>query len=334
MLAPVTEADFGEDDLVALNLIGARAWPAFARELEAESGVRDRVPRDRDADRRGRPRRGRGPAPDARAAARAGARGRVGRRPRVPPPGAGSRAACRGWDPRARRPSGVARARWRGRSQRALAGAGGELRRGARRRSGRSRAEGVEAVLLEGGERLAARAVVLADGRAVGRAGAPAGRARAGAAREGTDPAAAGTRGRAAAGRAGDPHAGGLCGPARATAGWSWARPWRSGASTCRSRPAACWSSCGAPTRRCRGVSELELVEAARGPAAGRAGQRADRGRERGGRARLGDRPLAQRDPARTDHRRGGRGAAHRRRAARGVRSVLAAPIRAPRARR
>ena len=35
MLAPVTEADFGEQELVELNLAGARRWPAFAAELEA-----------------------------------------------------------------------------------------------------------------------------------------------------------------------------------------------------------------------------------------------------------------------------------------------------------
>ena len=33
MLAPVTEADFGEDALLDLNLRAARAWPAFAEEL-------------------------------------------------------------------------------------------------------------------------------------------------------------------------------------------------------------------------------------------------------------------------------------------------------------
>jgi glycine oxidase len=39
MLAPVTEADFGEDDLIELHLAGARMWPAFARELEQASGM-------------------------------------------------------------------------------------------------------------------------------------------------------------------------------------------------------------------------------------------------------------------------------------------------------
>ena len=38
MLAPVTEAHYGEDALLGLNLAGARRWPEFANELEAESG--------------------------------------------------------------------------------------------------------------------------------------------------------------------------------------------------------------------------------------------------------------------------------------------------------
>jgi glycine oxidase len=38
MLAPVTEAQFGESALTALLLEGARRWPAFAATLEAESG--------------------------------------------------------------------------------------------------------------------------------------------------------------------------------------------------------------------------------------------------------------------------------------------------------
>ncbi|MGQ0680534.1 MAG: glycine oxidase ThiO [Actinomycetota bacterium] len=39
MLAPVTEAAFGEQRLLALNLEGARRWPAFASELAAGAGV-------------------------------------------------------------------------------------------------------------------------------------------------------------------------------------------------------------------------------------------------------------------------------------------------------
>jgi len=39
MLAPVTEADFGEDELLELNLSAADRWPAFATELTAASGL-------------------------------------------------------------------------------------------------------------------------------------------------------------------------------------------------------------------------------------------------------------------------------------------------------
>ncbi|MEX2659415.1 MAG: glycine oxidase ThiO [Acidimicrobiales bacterium] len=38
MLAPVTEAHYGEEPLLALNLESARRWPAFAAELEEEGG--------------------------------------------------------------------------------------------------------------------------------------------------------------------------------------------------------------------------------------------------------------------------------------------------------
>src|SRR5437764_12456192 len=39
MLAPVTEAEFGEDALLALNLESAAAWPAFAAELSERTGI-------------------------------------------------------------------------------------------------------------------------------------------------------------------------------------------------------------------------------------------------------------------------------------------------------
>src|SRR4051812_26627993 len=39
MLAPVTEADFGEDELLRLNLESAADWPAFAAELEEATGM-------------------------------------------------------------------------------------------------------------------------------------------------------------------------------------------------------------------------------------------------------------------------------------------------------
>jgi glycine oxidase len=39
MLAPVTEAEFGEEALLRLNLAGAESWPAFAAELAERSGL-------------------------------------------------------------------------------------------------------------------------------------------------------------------------------------------------------------------------------------------------------------------------------------------------------
>ena len=39
MLAPVTEAEWGEQALLSLNLAGAEAWPGFAGELEARTGL-------------------------------------------------------------------------------------------------------------------------------------------------------------------------------------------------------------------------------------------------------------------------------------------------------
>ncbi|HWH44306.1 MAG TPA: glycine oxidase ThiO [Thermoleophilaceae bacterium] len=39
MLAPVTEAEFGEEDLLRMNLDAAAAWPGFARDLAEASGI-------------------------------------------------------------------------------------------------------------------------------------------------------------------------------------------------------------------------------------------------------------------------------------------------------
>ncbi|TCC66077.1 glycine oxidase ThiO [Kribbella pittospori] len=39
MLAPVTEVEYGEDDLLALNLASVAAWPTFAAELEELTGL-------------------------------------------------------------------------------------------------------------------------------------------------------------------------------------------------------------------------------------------------------------------------------------------------------
>jgi glycine oxidase len=38
MLAPAGEAQFGEEDLTALNMVASRCWPQFARRLEAAAG--------------------------------------------------------------------------------------------------------------------------------------------------------------------------------------------------------------------------------------------------------------------------------------------------------
>ena len=45
MLAPVTEADFGEHDLLALNVEGRALWPGFAAELEELTGLSGRIRR-------------------------------------------------------------------------------------------------------------------------------------------------------------------------------------------------------------------------------------------------------------------------------------------------
>lgn len=39
MLAPVTEVHYGEEDVLALNLAGAKRWPSFAQELQSETGT-------------------------------------------------------------------------------------------------------------------------------------------------------------------------------------------------------------------------------------------------------------------------------------------------------
>ena len=91
MLAPVGEAHFGEDALTALNLAAARAWPAFARELEAALG------RDRPLPDRRHPAGGRRPFRPGRhrRPARLPARARPDRPPALGLPSAGRRAAAR-----------------------------------------------------------------------------------------------------------------------------------------------------------------------------------------------------------------------------------------------
>ena len=95
------------------------------------------------------------------------------------------------------------------------------------------------------------------------------------------------------------------------------ARRWRSAAGTRRRPPAASTSCCATSSELVPGVFELEIEELIAGPASGDAGQPAG---DRPGRARgpgLGDRPLPQRHPAHAGHgrprgRRAGRRAAAR----------------------
>ena len=209
----------------------------------------------------------------------------------------------------------------------AFTAAGGELRRGVRMLGLETGPEGVEAVLLEGGDRLAARAVVLAAGAESGRLEVPE------AARVPVRP----VKGQilrlarpsrcAAAGRAGDPHSRGLRGAARGRQ----AGGRRDGRGAGLRRVGHGRRSARAAAAGLRSAARNLRAGAGRGaggPAARCPRQRADRGRERGRRARVGHRSLAQRDPARADHRRGGRRAPCRRGAAAGVRSLFTAALR------
>ena len=163
MLAPVTEADFGERELIALNLAGARAWPSFAAELEAASGTATgyratgtlTVAVDRDEAEVLRRMH------DLQRDLGLDAEWLSGRACRRLEPGLAARVA-----------GGILASGDHQVSPRALAGAlvsallraGGELRRGVRVLGVETGPDGVEGVLLEGGERLAVRAVVLATG--------------------------------------------------------------------------------------------------------------------------------------------------------------------------
>ena len=167
MLAPVTEADFGEQELIELNLAGARALARVRRaSSRRRAGIGDRLPRDGHADAS----RSTATRPSCcsgctTSSARWGSTpsGSPARECRRLEPGLAPRVAGGILAPA--RPSGLAARAGRARSRRALAAAGGELRRGRARaaawRPGRTASRRCE---LEGGERLAARAVVLAAG--------------------------------------------------------------------------------------------------------------------------------------------------------------------------
>jgi glycine oxidase len=172
MLAPVTEADFGEPELVELNVAAARGWPGFARELEAAAGARVRyretgtltVAVDRDeADVLRR-------LHELQADLGLDAEWLTGSACRRLEPGLAPRIAGgilapgdHQVSPRALIAALVA----------ALGRAGAELRSGAPVRGLGCGAGGVDAVILEDGTRLPARAVVLAAGAASARLEVP-----------------------------------------------------------------------------------------------------------------------------------------------------------------
>ena len=61
MIAPISEAEFGEEAIVELNRDSAARYPAFIADVEAELGPSDRLPPVRNAPRGGRRRRARRP---------------------------------------------------------------------------------------------------------------------------------------------------------------------------------------------------------------------------------------------------------------------------------
>jgi glycine oxidase len=172
MLAPVTEADYGERDLIELNLAGARAWPAFVAEVEAASGAATgyratgtlTVAVDRD-DAEGLHR-----MHDLHRELGLDAEWLAG-------------SACRRLEPALapRVAGGILASNDHQVAPRALlaaltsafTAAGGELRGAVRMLGLEVGPDGVEAVLIEGGERLAARVVVLATGAESGRLEVP-----------------------------------------------------------------------------------------------------------------------------------------------------------------
>ena len=163
MLAPVTEADFGEPELIELNVAAARAWPRFVRDLEAAAGTavgyRETgtltVAVDRDeADVLRR-------LHELQAELGLDSEWLTGSACRRLEPGLAPRVA-----------GGILAPGDHQASPRALvaalaaatARAGAELRQGARVRGIECSAAGVDAVVLEDGARVPARAIVLAAG--------------------------------------------------------------------------------------------------------------------------------------------------------------------------
>ena len=130
MLAPVTEADFGEEALLRANLAGARALAGVRRRARGGHRAADRLPRERRARGGRRPRRRGGAPPPARVPALARARRRVAHAVALPGARARPVAAHRRRHRSRRRTAAPTRARPCARSRAARRGGG--ARRGGR----------------------------------------------------------------------------------------------------------------------------------------------------------------------------------------------------------
>ena len=94
MLAPVTEADFGEEGPLRVNLLARERWPGVRRGARGGHRPADRLPRQRRARGGGRSRRRRGaPAPARASSARSGSRPSGSRRRAAARSSRGSRRA-------------------------------------------------------------------------------------------------------------------------------------------------------------------------------------------------------------------------------------------------
>ena len=250
MLAPVSEAEFGERELLELGLESARRYADFCAELD-DPGYRTTgtmvVARDRDEAealdrlaafrRRARP-AGRAPASVAGASPRAGA-------------GAHDPARARH---RGRPLDRPAQARRRARAGRSPASSGAVVSRGCV-----SQGERVTGVELADGGSISAGAVVVAAGVHVAHLRHARTRARPGPPRQGPGAASARPE-RARPHRAHDPRRARLLRPARRRRATCSARRWRSAAGT-RRRPPAASTSCCATSARSSPASSSSSIE-------------------------------------------------------------------------
>ena len=190
MIAPVGEAEFGEEAVVALNRDSAARYPSFIAELELDAGRSAGYRQTRNAARRRRRRRADGARARSSGTASSSASpwsGSPRARPASSSPGLHRRsaAAC-SWNPTTR----SILAPWSPTLLQACSRLGVQIHRS--RASLLVERGRVAGVALEGGERIDASQVVLAAGCWSGAVpGVPRGGHPAGTAREGTDPAPA-----------------------------------------------------------------------------------------------------------------------------------------------